>query len=184
LSTQIKISQLELNQITHEKEINILNTKKYIFGANIFSHCFGVVEFSNKKRVLSIEEKPAVPKSNFAITGLYFYDNNVVQIAKAVTPSQRRELEISTINQAYLERADLKVEVLGRGFAWMDAGTPESLLEASNFVEAIQRRQGFMIACLEEDAWRNGWLSDQKIKDASQKLPESPYALYLAGLLR
>lgn len=145
-------------------------------GATVFGYQvkdperFGVVEFDNEKRAVSIEEKPEHPKSHFAVTGLYFYDNDVVEIAKQVQPSHRGELEITSINQAYLERGDLNVEVLGRGFAWLDTGTHESLLEAAQFVETVEKRQGYKIACLEEIALNNGWLSASQLVLAGERL--------------
>jgi len=158
-------------------------------GATVFGYQvndpgrFGVVEFDNQLRVKSIEEKPEFPKSNFAVTGLYFYDNNVIQIAHDVRPSNRGELEITCINQAYLERGMLNVEMLGRGFAWLDTGTHDSLLEAASFVETIEKRQGFKIACLEEIAWRNGWLDDADISNAANTLSKNSYGEYLFSLL-
>ena len=159
-------------------------------GASVFGYQvkdperFGVVAFDENKRAISIEEKPTQPKSNFAVTGLYFYDNDVVQMAKEVKPSQRGELEITTINQMYMERGDLNVELLGRGFAWLDTGTHESLLEAAMFVETIEKRQGYKIACLEEIAWRNGWLSNEQVAKTAQVLSKNGYGQYLAELIK
>lgn len=144
---------------------------------------FGVVEFNTSMRVLSIEEKPVQPKSQFAVTGLYFYDNQVVDIAHDIAPSARGELEITAINQEYLARQQLHVEILGRGFAWLDMGTHESLLEAAQFVETIEKRQGFKIACLEEIAWRNGWLSDEALLTAANRFSKNDYGAYLRALL-
>ncbi|ROQ22539.1 glucose-1-phosphate thymidylyltransferase RfbA [Gallaecimonas pentaromativorans] len=158
-------------------------------GATVFGYQvkdperFGVVEFDTQQRAISIEEKPAKPKSHFAVTGLYFYDNDVVRIAKDVQPSARGELEITTINQAYLERGDLQVELLGRGFAWLDTGTHESLLEAAQFVETIERRQGYKIACLEEISFYNGWLSEDDILSISADLTKNGYGQYLLSLI-
>lgn len=159
-------------------------------GATIFGYKvqdperFGVVEFDDQQRVLSIEEKPSDPKSSFAVTGLYFYDNEVVKIAKQVKPSARGELEITSINQVYLEIDALNVELLGRGFAWLDSGTYDSLLEASNFVETLEARQGFKIACLEEIAWRNGWLTNEDVLVAAQRMSKNSYGQYLFELLK
>ncbi|WP_044411494.1 glucose-1-phosphate thymidylyltransferase RfbA [Thiomicrospira microaerophila] len=158
-------------------------------GATVFGYQvkdperFGVVAFDDNKKAISIEEKPEKPKSNFALTGLYFYDNDVIEIAKQVKPSWRGELEITTVNQIYMERGDLNVELLGRGFAWLDTGTHESLLEAAMFVETIEKRQGYKIACLEEIAWRNGWLTNQQIMQTVKALSKNGYGQYLADLI-
>ena len=157
-------------------------------GATVFGYQvkdperFGVVEFNEEHVAISIEEKPVNPRSNFAVTGLYFYDNDVVEIAKQVKPSNRGELEITSINQAYLERGDLHVEVLGRGFAWLDTGTHESLLEAAQFVETIEKRQGYKIACLEEIGYLQGWLSWEALQEAGNKLQKNGYGQYLLSL--
>ncbi len=158
-------------------------------GATIFGYQvmdperFGVVEFDDNFRALSLEEKPAKARSNWAVTGLYFYDAQVVAFAKKVTPSARGELEITTINQMYLERGQLTVELLGRGFAWLDTGTHDSLIEASMFVQTVEKRQGFKIACLEEIGWRNGWLDDDGVRRAAQALAKTGYGQYLVNLL-
>lgn len=159
-------------------------------GATVFGYQvkdperFGVVEFDQHKRAISIEEKPKKPKSHFAVTGLYFYDNEVIEVAKNVKPSERGELEISCINSAYLERGDLNVEVLGRGFAWLDTGTHESLLEAGLFVETIEKRQGYKIACLEEIAFNNGWLDAASLQSIGQSLSKNSYGQYLLSLVQ
>ncbi|QQN38877.1 glucose-1-phosphate thymidylyltransferase RfbA [Acinetobacter sp. CS-2] len=144
---------------------------------------FGVVEFDEQKRAVSLEEKPKDPKSHFAVTGLYFYDNDVIQIAKQVKPSERGELEITTVNQMYLERGDLNVELLGRGFAWLDTGTHSSLLEAAQFVETIEKRQGYKVACLEEIALNNGWLSKGQVLEIGQSMSKNDYGQYLISLV-
>lgn len=145
---------------------------------------FGVVEFDSSNSVISIEEKPKLPKSNYAITGLYFYDNNVIEYAKKISPSGRGELEITTLNQIYLREGKISVELLGRGFAWLDTGTHESLLEASNFVETVQNRQGYKVACLEEIAWRNNWISTDTLKQACKVYGKVDYGLYLEQLYK
>ncbi|MDI9436597.1 MAG: glucose-1-phosphate thymidylyltransferase RfbA [Euryarchaeota archaeon] len=146
-------------------------------------HAFGVVEFDREGNVLSLEEKPEHPKSNYVVPGLYFYDNQVVEIAKNVKPSPRGEIEITSVNEAYLERKQLKVELLGRGMAWLDTGTHIGLLEASNFIEAIQKRQGFYIACLEEVAYHNGWIGEDKVLEIAKGLEKTDYAKYLNDLV-
>lgn len=158
-------------------------------GATVFGYKvkdpqnFGVVAFDEQNRAVSLEEKPSKPKSHFAVTGLYFYGNDVVQIAKEVKLSNRGELEITSVNQEYLKRGDLNVELLGRGFAWLDTGTHESLLDASRFVETIETRQGYKVACLEEIAWRNGWLSNEQVKQAAAALSKNGYGQYLLSLV-
>ena len=159
-------------------------------GATIFGYyvnnpkAFGVVEFDEKGRAISLEEKPEKPKSNYAIPGLYFYDNTVVEKAKRVKPSKRGELEITTLNEMYLEEDTLNVLSLGRGMAWLDTGTHDGLLEASNFVKTIQSRQGVMVACPEEIAYKNGWISKEKLQELAKPLMKSQYGEYLMGLIK
>ncbi|EIE5864578.1 glucose-1-phosphate thymidylyltransferase RfbA [Vibrio alginolyticus] len=158
-------------------------------GATVFGYQvkdperFGVVEFDANMQAISIEEKPVKPKSNYAVTGLYFYDNRVVELAKKVKPSSRGELEISTLNQMYLEQGDLNVQLLGRGFAWLDTGTHESLHEASSFVQTIENVQGLKVACLEEIAWRNGWLTRDQILSIAKPMQKNDYGRYLSELV-
>lgn len=159
-------------------------------GATVFGYHvddperFGVIEFDDTGKAISIEEKPEQPKSNFAVTGLYFYDNDVVEIAKQVKPSHRGELEITDVNNAYLQRGDLYVQQLGRGFAWLDTGTHESLMEAGVFVQTIESRQGLKVACLEEIAYRNGWLTDEQLACAAEAQKKTGYGQYLQKLLK
>lgn len=158
-------------------------------GATIFGYyvkdpsAYGVVEFDNYGKVVSLEEKPIVPKSHYAVPGLYFYDSKVVEYAKALKPSLRGEYEITDLNKVYLENGNLKVELFGRGFAWLDTGNCDSLLEASNFVATIQNRQGFYVSCIEEIAWRNGWIDNDRLKSLGEKLSKTSYGQYLLSLL-
>jgi len=160
-----------------------------IDGATVFGYQvmdperFGVVEFDEKNRAISIEEKPTEPRSNWAVTGLYFYDHHVVEMAKQIKPSHRGELEITTLNEMYLKAGNLKVEQLGRGFAWLDTGTHDSLLEASQFIHTIEKRQGFKVACLEEIAFRKGWISHEQVAQQAKILAKTGYGKYLTQLI-
>lgn len=159
-------------------------------GATIFGYpvkdptAFGVVEFNAQHQVVSIEEKPEKPKSNYAVPGLYFYDNRVVEIAKNVKPSVRGEIEITAVNNAYLASGDLRVELFGRGIAWLDTGTPEGMLKASQFVEAVQDRQGFYVSCIEEIAWRRGFITTQQLRQIGESLKMTEYGQYLLTLAK
>lgn len=167
------------------KRIAAKTSRATVFGYSVLDpHRFGVVSFDEDMRVLSIDEKPVNPKSNFAVTGLYFYDNDVVKIAKMVERSDRGELEITSINKIYLERGNLDVEILGRGFAWLDTGTHDSLLEASSFVKTIESRQGYKIACLEEIGFKNGWLSKEKLLEQADNYSKNSYGQYLKQIVR
>lgn len=167
-----------LNKATEAKEGAV------IFGYPVKdARSFGVVEFDENRKVLSIEEKPEHPKSNYAVPGLYFYDNRVVEIAKNVKPSARGEIEITAVNNAYLEMNALSVVLLGRGMAWLDTGTPEGMLKAAEYVEAVQSRQGFYIACLEEIAWRRGFIDDNQLKKVGESLKMTDYGQYILSIL-
>jgi len=159
-------------------------------GATVFAYHvhdperYGVVEFDAQGHAISIEEKPKAPKSNYAVTGLYFYDNDVVQIAKTIKPSARGELEITTVNDAYLQAGKLKVKTMGRGYAWLDTGTHESMLEASQFIQTIETRQGLKVCCPEEIVYRNGWIDAAKLEALAQPLKKNGYGQYLLGILK
>ena len=167
------------------KKASSLDEGAVVFGYQVKDpERFGVVEFDENRNAISIEEKPQQPKSNFAVTGLYFYDNSVIDIAKRVKPSDRGELEITTINEEYLKMGKLKVELLGRGFAWLDTGTHESLLEAGQFVQTIEKRQGYKVACLEEIAYNNGWISKKNVLDIASEFSKNDYGSYLMELVK
>jgi len=168
----------------------VLNrAKKIETGAIVFgypvkdAHSFGVVEFDNNNKVISIEEKPKNPKSNFAVPGLYFYDNQVVEIAKKVKPSARGEIEITAVNNAYLEKNELNIILLGRGMAWLDTGTPGGMLKAAQYVETIQERQGFYVSCIEEIAWRRGFISREQLRAIGEGLKMTDYGQYILSLV-
>lgn len=158
--------------------------KATVFGYRVSNpESFGVAEFDENGNVLSIEEKPKEPKSNYAVVGLYFYPNKVVEVAKKIMPSDRGELEITTVNQEFLNEQALSVKLLGRGFAWLDTGTHESLAHASNFVETIEKRQGLQVSCLEEIAYKKGWITEERLREIAQPMEKNEYGQYLLGLL-
>ena len=164
---------------------NILKGKSTVFGYYVKDpERFGVAEFDNKGNVISIEEKPENPKSKYAVVGLYFYTNEVIQIAKNVKPSNRGELEITSVNQVYLSQNNLKVELLGRGFAWLDTGTHDSLLEAGQFIESIEKRKGLKVACLEEIAYRMGYINEEQVKKLAKPMKKNGYGQYLLNLVK
>jgi len=170
---------------THLKAASNRTQGATVFGYHVADpERFGVVEFDPEGRAVSIEEKPAKPKSNYAVTGLYFYDNDVIDIAKQIKPSSRGELEITDVNRAYLEAGTLNVELLGRGFAWLDTGTHDSLLDAAHYVETIEKRQGYKIACPEEIAYHHGWLDATDLREQAQRLAKSGYGEYLLKVIR
>lgn len=168
----------------------MLKAKERVTGATVFGYHvsdperYGVVEFDSDKKAVSIEEKPRLPKSNFAVTGMYFYDENVLEIAKKVKPSARGELEITDVNLAYLKNKTLNVEIMERGIAWLDTGTHESLLEAASFIHSVQTRQGLMISSPEEIAWRLGYINDRQLEELARPIAKNLYGQYLLNLLR
>ena len=165
------------------EEATARKTGATVFGYHVTDpERFGVVEFDDAGKAISIEEKPANPKSNYAVTGLYFYDNDVIEIAKSIKPSHRGELEITDVNNAYLERGDLHVSVLGRGFAWLDTGTHDSLIQAGSFVQTVEKRQGFKVACLEEIAYHSGWITEQQLRQQGEELKKTGYGQYLLAV--
>ncbi|ABC84054.1 glucose-1-phosphate thymidylyltransferase RfbA [Anaeromyxobacter dehalogenans] len=173
----------------HELQSVLRDADARTDGATVFAYAvtdperYGVVEFDGERRAVSIEEKPAKPKSRYAVTGLYFYDHNVVELASTIRPSARGELEITDLNRLYLERGQLSVEIMGRGYAWLDTGTHDSLLDAGQFIATIEKRQGLKIACPEEVAWRRGWISDAQLEERAAALGKSTYGQYVRSLL-
>ena len=174
------------SQMLSQAVVNVQEEQKAtVFGYYVKDpERYGVAEFDAEDNVLSIEEKPKNPKSNYAIVGLYFYPNKVVEVAKQIKPSARGELEITSVNQVFLQTKELKVQLLGRGFAWLDTGTHDSLTEATNFVETLEKRQGLKISCLEEIAYRKGWISKEKLKELAQELSKNGYGQYLLDLVK
>lgn len=174
-----------LPEMLQQAKQNVINSNKAtVFGYNVSNpQRYGVAGFDDEGNVTSIEEKPQYPKSNYAVVGLYFYPNKVVEVAKNIKPSRRGELEITAVNQFFLQQQQLKVELMGRGFAWLDAGTHESLLEAGQFVETLEKRTGLKIACLEEIAYRKGWITAEKLKEIAESMVKNQYGRYLLQLL-